>query len=102
VAVLDVAPEVAERICGRVSASLLGAALPLVVFGLLQHESKLSVVNMAVKKAASYDAVVANKEELLFVTGMRTFDARPIISSDEYNCGEIRGVGKAGSRAKDS
>ena len=48
-----------------------GEAPPLVVTGLLQHEAKLSVLNFALKKAATYDAPIANKQELLFVTGLR-------------------------------
>ncbi len=48
-----------------------GAAMPLVATGLLQHEAKLSVLNFAVKKAAAYDGTVANKDELLFVSGVR-------------------------------
>lgn len=48
-----------------------GAGLPLVVFGLLQHEGKLSVLNFGLKKAAGYSESIRNKEELLFVTGVR-------------------------------
>ena len=45
--------------------------MPLVATGLLQHEAKLSVLNFGVKKAAAYDGAVANKDELLFVSGVR-------------------------------
>ena len=45
--------------------------MPLVATGLLQHEAKLSVLNFAVKKAAAYDGPVANKDQLLFVSGVR-------------------------------
>lgn len=41
------------------------------VIGLLQHEAKLSVLNFGLKKAVSYEAPIANKQELLFVTGLR-------------------------------
>lgn len=37
------------------------------------------------KKVASYAEPIANKESLIFVTGLRTFSARPIISSDDYS-----------------
>lgn len=45
--------------------------MPLVATGLLQHEAKLSVLNFGVKKCAAYDGPVANKDELLFVCGVR-------------------------------
>lgn len=48
-----------------------GAAVPLVVFGLLQHEGKLSVLNFGLKKVPGYSDSIRNKEELLFVTGVR-------------------------------
>jgi pre-rRNA-processing protein TSR1 len=47
------------------------AAVPLVVFGLLQHEAKLSVLNFGLKKVQGYSESIRNKEELLFVTGVR-------------------------------
>jgi pre-rRNA-processing protein TSR1 len=48
-----------------------GSALPPVVFGLLQHETKLSVVNFSVRKAAGFEEVLPNKAPLLLVTGLR-------------------------------
>lgn len=48
-----------------------GAAAPLVATGLLQHESRLSVLNFAVRKAAGFEAPLPNKAPLLFVTGLR-------------------------------
>jgi len=41
------------------------------VTGLLQHEAKLSVLNFGLKKTATYEDPIANKQELLFVTGLR-------------------------------
>lgn len=43
----------------------------LVAHGLLQHETKLSVLNFAVKKDANFSETLQNKTELLFVTGLR-------------------------------
>lgn len=51
-------------------------------FGLLAHEAKLSVVHYSVRKATSYSQPLANKEELLLVTGLRSFLARPVFSTD--------------------
>lgn len=44
---------------------------PLQIFGLLQHESKLSVLNFGVKKAATFGETLPNKADLLLVTGLR-------------------------------
>jgi pre-rRNA-processing protein TSR1 len=76
--------DVALRVVERVRASQSGAACVLSAFGLLQHECKLSVVNFGIKKVAGFTDPVANKEELLFVTGLRSFMARPIFSTDEH------------------
>ncbi|GIL79816.1 hypothetical protein Vretifemale_9103 [Volvox reticuliferus] len=78
-----VTPAAAARVTSHVDAAAAGSAVPLTVFGLLQHEAKLSVVNFAIRKASGYTAPVANKEELLFVTGLRSFTARPVLSTDD-------------------
>ncbi|WIA14484.1 hypothetical protein OEZ85_003006 [Tetradesmus obliquus] len=57
-------------------------AVPLTVYGLLQHEAKLSVVNFSMKKAASYTETIRNKEELLLVCGLRSFTGQPVLSDD--------------------
>jgi len=80
--VAAVPAEVALRVVERVGAALSGAAPPLSTFGLLQHECKLSVLNFSMRKVASYADPVANKEELLFVTGLRSYLARPVLSTD--------------------
>ena len=51
--------------------ALQGQAFPLSVFGLLQHETKLSVVNFSVRKSAAFEDPVLNKAELLILTGVR-------------------------------
>ena len=48
-----------------------GEAAPLAVFGLLQHEAKLSVLNFGVRKAAALEEPLPNKAPLLLVTGVR-------------------------------
>lgn len=48
-----------------------GLQAPVVAHGLLQHETKLSVLNFAVKKDANFSETLQNKTELLFVTGLR-------------------------------
>lgn len=80
----NVPAEVALRVVERVRASQSGAAPMLTVWGLLQHECKLSVVNFSVRKATGFTDPVVNKEELLFVTGLRSFMAKPVFSTDEH------------------
>ena len=46
----------------------------------------MSVVNFRVRKASSYREPVANGQELLFVTGTRSFKAQPLLSTDDPRC----------------
>ncbi|CAL8469855.1 g9397 [Coccomyxa elongata] len=73
----------AAAVVARVASLLRGELPPLAVFGLLQHETKLSVVNFSVRKAAALEEPLPNKSELLLVTGLRSYVARPIFSTDE-------------------
>ncbi|XP_031254615.1 pre-rRNA-processing protein TSR1 homolog isoform X2 [Pistacia vera] len=59
--------------------------VPLVASGLLQHESKMSVLHFSIKKHDTYNAPIKAKEELVFHVGFRQFIARPIFSSDNFN-----------------
>lgn len=88
--VADVPKEKARAITSRVQASLEGVSPPLVVWGLMQHECKMSVVNFSIKKSPRYDEVIKNKEELVFVTGLRTFPARPILSTDSHGADKFK------------
>jgi pre-rRNA-processing protein TSR1 len=58
------------------------AAPPLTVHGLLQHEGKLSVLNFSMRSVQGYDAPLSSSEPLLFVTGLRSFTGRPLLSED--------------------
>lgn len=56
---------------------------PFIVFGLLRHENKTSVVNYAIKLHSSYDAdenPIKSKDQLVFFSGARRFAACPIFS----------------------
>ncbi|XP_020108456.1 pre-rRNA-processing protein TSR1 homolog [Ananas comosus] len=64
----------------------LSKRLPVVACGLLQHESKMSVLHFSVKKNDSYDAPIKSKEVFTFHVGFRQFTARPLFSSDNINC----------------
>ena len=76
------AAEAMARVGG---ASGAATAPPVVAFGLMQHETKISVLNFSVHKASSYADPIANKESLIFYDGIRTYDARPIISDSAPN-----------------
>ncbi|KAK4854055.1 hypothetical protein QYF36_018336 [Acer negundo] len=58
---------------------------PLIASGLLQHESKMSVLHFSIKKHDSYSDPIKTKEELVFHVGFRQFVARPIFSTDSMN-----------------
>ncbi|KAA3467147.1 pre-rRNA-processing protein TSR1-like protein [Gossypium australe] len=70
---------VASKLCAA------SRTAPIVLCGLLQHESKMSVLHFSIKKHDSYDTPVKSKEELIFHVGFRQFVARPIFSTDNIN-----------------
>ena len=49
-----------------------GEGSPYAAFGLLQHETRLSVLNFAIKKAANFTEPLQNKTSLLFAAGCRS------------------------------
>lgn len=73
---------VAAAVLQRVAEAVEGGRPPLVASGLMQHECKLTVVHFLVKKAKGYEQPIANKEELVFCTGLRSFAAQPIFSQN--------------------
>jgi len=58
---------------------------PVVACGLLQHETKMSVLHFSVKKHDSYTEPIKSKESLVFHVGFRQFTSRPVFSSDDIN-----------------
>ena len=71
--VSGLSPPVAQPETGLLPVSAAVATIipaPLVAFGLMQHEGKLSVVHGGLKRVASYTEPVRNKEQLLLVTGV--------------------------------
>ncbi|OMP03080.1 Pre-rRNA-processing protein TSR1 isoform 1 [Corchorus capsularis] len=75
----DVPLDVASKLC------VVSSTGPIVLCGLLQHESKMSVLHFSIKKHDSYDAPIKAKEEFIFHVGFRQFVARPIFSTDNIN-----------------
>ncbi|KAG7594116.1 Ribosome biogenesis protein BMS1/TSR1 C-terminal [Arabidopsis thaliana x Arabidopsis arenosa] len=65
--------------------SLVNTTKPIIGFGLLQHESKMSVLHFSVKKYDGYEAPIKTKEELMFHVGFRQFIARPVFSTDNFS-----------------
>ncbi|XP_076468827.1 pre-rRNA-processing protein TSR1 homolog [Babylonia areolata] len=53
---------------------------PMVLFGLLPFEQKITVVHMAVKRSATFQDTVKSKARLHFQVGFRRFSACPIFS----------------------
>ncbi|KAI0499326.1 hypothetical protein KFK09_020229 [Dendrobium nobile] len=77
--VKDVAVDLASKICN------LSQKFPMVACGLLQHESKMSVLHFSIRKHDSYDVPLKSKENFTFHVGFRQFVARPVFSSDNIN-----------------
>ncbi|KAK6928817.1 AARP2CN [Dillenia turbinata] len=75
----DVPVGVASKLCNPARRT------PVIACGLLQHESKMSVLHFSIKKLEAYTAPIKAKEELIFHVGFRQFIARPIFSSDNIN-----------------
>lgn len=53
---------------------------PIVVYGLLPHEQKMSVLNMVLRKHPSCKMPIINKQKLIFYVGYRCFEAQPVFS----------------------
>lgn len=75
----DVPSTVASKVC------LHANTMPIIACGLLQHESKMSVLHFSIKKHDSYTEPIKAKDELIFHVGFRQFVARPIFSTDNIN-----------------
>lgn len=54
--------------------------LPFVVFGLLKHEHKYSVMHFTVQRNTEYDGMVRSKDPLVVQLGFRRFLINPIFS----------------------
>lgn len=55
----------------------------ITVIGMLEHEQKMSVINMVLKRCQNTpwaDIPIKSKEEIIFQCGYRRFKARPIFS----------------------
>jgi pre-rRNA-processing protein TSR1 len=58
----------------------------LTLFSLMPHENKLSVLNYNIQRVDNAEDVIKSKDELLFLSGFRTFVGRPVFSEANLNC----------------
>lgn len=65
--------------CDRNLVELLGQA-PLILYGLLQYENKMVVLNFAIQQSTEYEEPIAAKETLIIQCGPRRYTANPIFS----------------------
>ncbi|SJX65042.1 related to TSR1-protein involved in 20S rRNA accumulation [Sporisorium reilianum f. sp. reilianum] len=65
-------------------------AVPFVLFGLLRHEHKKSVLNFTVTRNTEYEAPVRSKDALVLCLGPRRFRVNPIFS--QHSRGGGKGV----------
>lgn len=68
--------------CGPMWTGWVGGAGPVVLSGLLQFESCLSLMNYCVTKSPYYDAPLKTKDPLWFHVGFRRERAGPLYSTD--------------------
>ncbi|KAF9339581.1 hypothetical protein BGZ91_005464 [Linnemannia elongata] len=61
------------------------ASRPFIVFGLLQYEHKMGVINFVVNRNAEYDGVIKAKDPLVLHCGFRRFVVSPIFSQNSRN-----------------
>ncbi|CAB0005855.1 unnamed protein product [Nesidiocoris tenuis] len=59
----------------------LHGSRPIVVYGMLPHEQKMSVLNVFLHNPSSHTEIVESKDKLLFQVGYRRFKACPIFST---------------------
>ncbi|XP_018333925.1 pre-rRNA-processing protein TSR1 homolog [Agrilus planipennis] len=60
--------------------SVTESRIPPILFGLLPHERKMTVVNVVLKRTSTFDKPIASKETLIFQCGCRRFTVNPIFS----------------------
>lgn len=57
-----------------------GPSSPLVIFGLLPHEQKMSVVHFLIRRHPTFKEPIKSKERVVFHCGYRRFTACPVFS----------------------
>ena len=54
---------------------------PLLIYGLLAHEHRMSVMNLVIRRCAQFAEPIKSKETLVFHVGCRRFRAAPVFST---------------------
>lgn len=85
------AAERALRVSGSAHADKKNDDVPFVLFGLMRHEHKKSVVNFTITRNTEYEAPVRSKDPLLVCLGFRRYYANPVYSQ------HVRSVGRRGN-----
>ncbi len=71
----------------KTAQAIVTSSMPLLVWGLLEHERKVSVLHFSVQRiAGEFDEPVKGKDEMVFHVGFRRFNARPVYSQLISNC----------------
>ncbi len=58
----------------------------LALFGMHQHENKLSVLHFSVTRCPENEELIRSKDPLLFQAGFRSFMTKPVFSESNLNC----------------
>ncbi|RKP08921.1 hypothetical protein THASP1DRAFT_23173 [Thamnocephalis sphaerospora] len=66
----------------RAAAASYDPTRPFIVYGLLQHENKMSVVNFTVTRDSEYTEPVRSKDTLVLHCGFRRFRVQPLYSQN--------------------
>lgn len=67
-------------------ALLGGKDSPIIMFSLLKHEHRLSVLNFNIRRDARFVEPVPSKDPLVFQCGFRRWTAKPVFSQANLNC----------------
>ncbi|SPO24200.1 related to TSR1 - protein involved in 20S rRNA accumulation [Ustilago trichophora] len=84
------AAAVRARASGAGELPKVNVAVPFVMFGLLRHEHKKSVLNFTVTRNTEYEAPIRSKDPLVLCLGPRRFKVNPIFS--QHSRGGGKGV----------
>ncbi|KZT29103.1 ribosome biogenesis protein tsr1 [Neolentinus lepideus HHB14362 ss-1] len=69
-------------------AAIVAAGTPFVMFGLWQHEHKMTVLNFTVQRNTEYDGSVRSKDPLILCVGPRRLHTRPVYSQHTQGGGK--------------
>lgn len=61
---------------------------PIILFALLQHEHKYSVLNFTVQRNTEYDGSVRSKDPLTLCVGPRRYKTNPVYSDNQRGGGK--------------